>query len=361
MPKDNAGEAASRPLPDQPLGTVAGNATYRYANVSVLAISALEAPIVVTSDEIDERLAPTLRRLRLRPGMLQQIAGVNERRWWPQDVSFADAAATAGAKALAEAGIDPARVGLLINSSVSREHLEPSTAVAVHHNLGLSSSAMNFDVSNACLGFINAMHISATMIDSGQIEYALVVNGEDARRTQEATLARLASPDATIRDFRNEFASLTLGSGAAAAVLGRFDAHHDGHQLLGGIARTASEYHELCIGDIEGMRTDTKAMFDGAVSLATAAWEEARTDWDWQDMDCYAMHQVSMMHTNAIIERLGLNPDRVPVTFPRLGNVGPAALPLTLVQHSDQLSDGDRVLCMGIGSGLNTCVLEMVW
>jgi 3-oxoacyl-[acyl-carrier-protein] synthase-3 len=34
---------------------------------------------------------------------------------------------------------------------------------------------------------------------------------------------------------------------------------------------------------------------------------------------------------------------------------------LTLVQHSDQLSDGDRVLCMGIGSGLNTCVLEMVW
>jgi 3-oxoacyl-[acyl-carrier-protein] synthase-3 len=211
MPKDNAGEAASRPLPDQPLGTVAGNATYRYTNVSVLAISGLEAPIVVTSDEIDERLAPTLRRLRLRPGMLQQIAGVNERRWWPQDVSFADAAATAGAKALAEAGIDPARVGLLINSSVSREHLEPSTAVAVHHNLGLSSSAMNFDVSNACLGFINAMHISATMIDSGQIEYALVVNGEDARRTQEATLARLASPDATIRDFRNEFASLTLG------------------------------------------------------------------------------------------------------------------------------------------------------
>jgi 3-oxoacyl-[acyl-carrier-protein] synthase-3 len=109
------------------------------------------------------------------------------------------------------------------------------------------------------------------------------------------------------------------------------------------------------------MRTDTKGMFDGAVALATAAWEEARADWDWQDMDCYVMHQVSMMHTNAIIERLGLNPERVPVTFPRLGNVGPAALPLTLVQQSDQLTDGDRVLCMGIGSGLNTCVLEMVW
>ncbi len=361
MPKDNARETTSPTAPRRPVGKQAGNATYQYANVSVLAISGLEAPIVVTSDEIDERLAPTLARLRLRPGMLQQIAGVHERRWWPRDVSFADAAATAGAKALAEAGIDPERVGLLINSSVTREHLEPSTAVAVHHSLGLSSSAMNFDVSNACLGFINAMHIAATMIDAGQIEYALVVNGEDARRTQEATLARLASPDATIKDFRNEFASLTLGSGAAAAVLGPLDAHRDGHRLVGGIARTASEYHELCIGDIDGMRTDTKGMFDGAVSLATAAWAEASADWDWQDMDCYVMHQVSMMHTNAIIKHLDLNPDRVPVTFPRLGNVGPAALPLTLAQHSDQLADGDRVLCMGIGSGLNTCVLEMVW
>jgi 3-oxoacyl-[acyl-carrier-protein] synthase-3 len=205
------------------------------------------------------------------------------------------------------------------------------------------------------------MHVAATMIDAGQIEYALVVNGEDARRTQEATLARLSSPDVTIRDFRNEFASLTLGSGAAAAVLGRFDAHAEGHRLVGGIARTASEYHELCIGDIEGMRTDTKGMFEGAISLATAAWEEARAEWDWQDMDCYATHQVSTMHTNAIVAKLGLDPGKVPVSFPRLGNVGPAALPLTLVQHSDSLVDGDRVLCMGIGSGLNTCVLEMVW
>jgi len=329
--------------------------------VSVLAVSGLEAPIVVTSEEFDDRLAGTLTRLRLRPGMLQQVAGVYERRWWPHGVSFADAAATAGAKALAEAGVDPARVGLLINSSVSREHLEPSIAVAVHRSLGLSIMALNFDVANACPGFINAMHIAATMIDAGQVEYALVVNGEDSRRAQEATLARLAQPGTTIRDFRHEFASLTLGSGAAAAVLGRFDTHHDGHRLVGGIARTASKYHELCVGDGEGMRTDTKGMFDGALSLGTAAWEEARADWDWQDMDCYVMHQVSATHTKAIVKRLGLNPDRVPVSFPRLGNVGPAALPLTLVQHSGQLADGDRVLCMGIGSGLNICILEMVW
>ncbi len=70
------------------------------------------------------------------------------------------------------------------------------------------------------------------------------------------------------------------------------------------------------------MRTDTKGMFDGAVSLATVAWAEAAADWDWQDMDCYVTHQVSMMHTNAIVKHLGLNPDRMLATFPRLGKSG---------------------------------------
>lgn len=340
---------------------MSGNATYRFSNTALLSVSGIEAPVVVTSEELDARLAGTLRRLRLRPGMLQQVAGVHERRWWPRDVSFADAAAMAGAKAISEAGIDPGRVGLLINSSVSRDHLEPSTAVAVHHQLGLGPHTLNFDVANACLGFVNALHIAASLIDSGQVEYAVVVDGEGSRRTQEATLARLSAPDATIADFRTEFASLTLGSGAAAAVLGRADAHPGGHRVVGGIARTASEHHDLCVGDLGGMRTDAKGLFDAGVALAADAWREAADAWNWHDMDCYVMHQVSVAHTRAVIDRLGLDPDRVPLTFPRLGNVGPASLPLTLAAHGDRLRDGDRVLCMGIGSGLNACVLELTW
>ena len=70
------------------------------------------------------------------PGMLEALAGITERRWWPEDVTFADAAAMAGAKAIAEAGIDPSSIGLLIDTSVCRDHLEPSAAVDVHEQLG---------------------------------------------------------------------------------------------------------------------------------------------------------------------------------------------------------------------------------
>src|SRR5947209_2457104 len=184
---------------------MSGNASFRQHNTAVLSVCAVEAPIVMTSAAFDERLARTYRRVRMRPRLLEKLAGVVERRWWPTDVSFADAAALAGAKALAEAGINPAQVGVMINTSVSREYLEPSTAVAVHHQLGLPTSCLNFDVANACLGFVNAIQLAGTMIDSGQAEYAVIVDAEGSRYTQELTLARLAADEATAADVRSQF------------------------------------------------------------------------------------------------------------------------------------------------------------
>ncbi|MFC6016302.1 3-oxoacyl-ACP synthase III [Plantactinospora solaniradicis] len=337
-----------------------GNAAYRYTNTVVLSVAALEAPVVVTSEQIDEELSDTLERLRLRRGMLQRIAGVQERRWWPEGFGFADAAAMAGAKALSEAGVDAREVGLLINTSVSRAHLEPSTAVAIHHALELPQSALNFDIANACLGFVNGIQVAANMIDAGQIRYALVVAGECSREAQQATIDRLRRPDATRRDVKDQFATLTLGSGAAAMVLAAADTHTEGHRLVGGVSRAATQHHELCVGDSTRMRTDAKGLLDAGLELAEATWAHVGP-WDWQDMDLYVMHQVSVAHTRGVVDRLGLDPRRVPATFPMLGNVGPASLPLTLAHHADSLSSGDRVLCMGVGSGLNTCALEIVW
>jgi acyl-CoA:acyl-CoA alkyltransferase len=198
-----------------------GNATFRFDRASVVSVCGVDAPRVVTSAEFDERLADTYRRVGLRPGLLEGLAGIVERRWWPHDVSFSDAAAMAGAKALAEAGVDPSDVGLLIDTSVSRAHLEPSAAAAVHAALGLPTSCLNFDLANACLGFLNGIQLAAVMIDAGQIDHALIVDGEGARHTHEVTLDRLARPDASREDVLAQFATLTLGSGAAAMVLGR--------------------------------------------------------------------------------------------------------------------------------------------
>jgi acyl-CoA:acyl-CoA alkyltransferase len=340
---------------------MSGNATFRYTGTAVLSVCGVDAPHVVTSDELDERLAGTYRRVGLRPGLLKSLAGVVERRWWPKDVTFSDAAAMAGAKALAEAGVDPGQVGLLIDTSVSRAHLEPSAACAVHHALGLPTTCLNFDLANACLGFLNGMQLAAVMIDAGRVDYALVVDGEGARHTHEVTLNRLARPEATKEDVLDQFATLTLGSGAAAMVLGRSDRHPEGHRFLGGVLRAATEHHELCIGDLETMTTDTKGLLDAGMAISRAMWDDAKAEFDWAHMDRYIAHQVSQVHTAAMCRTLGIDSDRVPRSFPTRGNMGPASIPFTLATQVDSLQTGDRVLLMGVGSGLNGCCAEVVW
>ncbi len=339
-----------------------GNATYRTTNTAVLSVCAVDAETVVTSADLEDRLRPTLERVGLRPGMLERLVGVHERRWWGEGVTFADGAAMAGAKALAEAGADPSQVGLMVNTSVSRMHLEPSTAVAVHHALDLPSSCQNYDVANACLGFVNGMQIASSLIDSGQIDHALVVNGEDAQKVQEATMARLTGPDVTAAQVMSEFATLTLGSGAVAMVLGRADQHPEGHRVVGGVSRAGTEHHELCVGDLDGMRTDTRALLDAGLALSEALWAEAADVFDWAGgMDRYIIHQVSRVHTDALCARLGIDPARVPRTFGARGNIGPASVPYTLASAVGELDAGDRVLLMGIGSGLNASCTEIVW
>ena len=340
---------------------MAGNATYRAGNAAVLSVSAVEAPVVVTSAEFDVRLSETLRRVRLRPGLFERLAGIRERRWWAQDVSFVDAAVMSGRKALAESGVDPGEIGLLIDSSVSKDKLEPSSAVAVHHALDLPTSCLNFDLSNACLGFVNSIQLAAVMIDAGQINYALIVDGEGSRGTQLRTLERLCGPGTTSADVIAEFATLTLGSGAAAMVIGRADRHPDGHRIVGGVSRAGTEHHRLCVGDMDMMRTDVKGLFDAGLALSAETWKEAGTEFDWSDADLYVSHQISQVHTDALCRTLNLDPARVPRTFPVYGNMGPASIPFTLARSAAGLRPGDRVVCMGIGSGLNTSCVELTW
>jgi 3-oxoacyl-[acyl-carrier-protein] synthase-3 len=340
---------------------VSGNSIYHFTNTAILSVEAIEAPEVITSSSFDDQLEPTLERLGLRRGMLEQVAGIKERRWWPPEVTYSEAAAQAGAKALEAAGVSPDDIGLLIDTSVCRARLEPSSAVFVHNELGLPPSCLNFDLSNACLGFVNGMHLAGMMIDSGQIDYALIVDAEGSRTIQERTIARLQDPSTEATDILSDFATLTLGSGAAGMVLGRADRNPQGHVLVGGVGRAVTEHNQLCLGDMERMVTDSRGLLIAGLDVAEVAMKEADLEFEWDDIDHYIIHQVSTVHCDALVQRLGLDASKVPLTFPTLGNIGPAAIPITLAMHQDKIERGDKVLVMGMGSGINAMAAEIRW
>ncbi len=144
-------------------------------------------------------------------------------------------------------------------------------------------------------------------------------------------------------------------------VLGRASEHPGAHRVVGGVSRAATQHHDLCVGDFDRMRTDTTGLLVAGLGLASDLWTDAKSEFDWSDMDRYVIHQVSQVHTAKTAETLGLPKDRIPLTFPTLGNVGPAAVAITLAKEVENLETGDRVLMMGIGSGLNMTCLELAW
>ena len=89
----------------------------RFENVSLLSVASVEAPNRIASTDLEARLGPFLRRLGFASGVLASLSGVIARRFWDEGTQPSDVAARAGELALARAGIDRSRVGMLVNTS----------------------------------------------------------------------------------------------------------------------------------------------------------------------------------------------------------------------------------------------------
>lgn len=338
----------------------------QFSNVSIKSLSCVDAPHVVESAEIGRRLQPVLQKMGTNEHIIRYLAGVNERRFWDEGVQPSEVATAAGALAIEQAGIDKSQIGVLINSSVCKDYIEPSVAALVHGNLGLSPHCMNFDVGNACLGFMDAMVLASNMIESGLVEYAMIVDGEGSRDIVDNTVNRLLSANGTaVNQFRSNFATLTLGSGAAAALLCRSDLAPDGHRFTGGFTYAATEYNRLCLGQRDSMITDSTALLNAGIDAAVRCQEIVMNEYGWKDkeVDEYIIHQVSSTNTQKLVKALGIDPEKVFVTYPEFGNTGPAAVPITLYKANEagRLQKGDRIFLLGMASGINCCVMELIW
>ena len=336
-----------------------------FQNVSIAGLAHIDAPHTLTSKAINEQLKPTMERLGIRTDVLGDIAGIHARRLWDDEQQSSDVATLAARLAMQDAGVTADQIGLLVNTSVSRDYLEPSTASIVSGNLGVGEDCQNFDVANACLAFINGMDIAARMLERGEINYALVVDGETANLAYKKTLERLQSPEVTEEQFRNELATLTLGCGAAAMVMSRADLTPDAPRYKGGVTKSATQWNTLCRGNLDRMVTDTRMLLIEGLKLAQKTFVAAKVALGWavDELDQFVIHQVSQPHTQAVVKAFGIDPKKVMTIFGEHGNIGPASVPIVLskLKELGKLKKGDRIALLGIGSGLNCTMAEVEW
>lgn len=331
-------------------------------------------PRVVTSSELEEKLAPVYSRLKLPAGRLEMMTGIRERRFWNPGATPSKVAMEAARKAMLASNIPAGKIGAIFHTSVCRDFLEPATASVEHNGLGLPPRCLNFDISNACLGALNGVIALSSMIELGHVEAGLVVAGEMGEALVESTVnALINDPSVTRQSVKPAFASLTIGSGAVALLLGSKKLA-DGHKIIGGVARADTRGSHLCTspqdtgfgaGAAPLMATDSEELMKSGCALAGETWKDftAELGWTADDVDRSFTHQVGAAHRRLLYESIGLDIAKDFPTLEFLGNVGSVSLPITLAIGAERglLKKGDKAALLGIGSGLNCVMLGMEW
>lgn len=345
----------------------------KFSNVALKGYATYLPDEYISSDQIEERLAPLYERLKLPAGRLELMTGIKTRGFWPLGTLPSDLSTRAALNLFEKNNMSEkeiAEIDLLIHASVCRNFLEPATASVIHGNLKLNENCTIFDLSNACLGVMNAIVVAANMIEKGSIKKALIVSGENGLPLLEETIKRLNS-DQTItrKSIKKYFANLTIGSSACALLLTSSQDAPNAPLILGGAVCTDSSANKLCSGDGDPnslfMETDSEELLNHGKILAKKTWLKAceNLEWNNQSVDLVIGHQVGIAHKEIVLHELGLNKHPTFDSFPFLGNTGSAALPSTLILKDEKegIKKGQNIALVGIGSGLSCLCLGVKW
>lgn len=331
-------------------------------------------PNEITTAEVESLLKPAYERVGLSEGRLELFTGIQSRRFWELGTKPSDVSSEAGQQLIDKLGVDKQEIDVLIHASVCRDFIEPATSSVVHKKLGLSPHALNFDVSNACLGVMSAVSLIADMIRSGRVRRGLVVSGEVGYPLLCNTIDALNKDESlTRKTFKPHFASLTIGSCAAAVMVSHESVAKEGsHKLICGEDYSYTEFNHLCQGDADAgmgagaapqMHTDSEELLVRGVEAASHCWGSFSKAFELKSIDKVFTHQVGVAHRNLLFDSLELDYSKDYMSFPYLGNCGSASLPATvaLAEEKGLLKAGDRVALLGIGSGINCNMLGISW
>lgn len=288
---------------------------------------------VVPNSEISERIG-------VDPTWIERRTGISERRRVGPDESLAGISARAAGDALAQAGVDPAEVDLVILGTVTPDHITPAGAPLIATAIG-AVNAGAFDLGAACSGFVSGLAVGAGMIESARAGTVVVVGAEVMSR---------------VVDYDDRKTAGLFGDGAGAAVLGTGSGAAIGTTRMG----SDGSRFEMIVATRERqlVEMDGHATFGAAVvTLSDLALELcAAESLELADIDLFIFHQANGRILGSVAERLGLDQARVFDCISGIGNTSAGSVPIALSIAREQgrlPENGGRVLLAAFGAGLS--------
>ncbi|TVY08781.1 beta-ketoacyl-ACP synthase III [Paenibacillus cremeus] len=288
--------------------------------------------------------------------------GIRERRIASQVQASSDLAYEASKIALANAGIAPEELDLIVVATITPDMAFPSTACILQEKLGAKKAAA-FDLSAACSGFIYSLANAANFIATGTYKYALVIGAECLSK---------------ITDYTDRNTCILFGDGAGAVVLGpvpegrgfkAFELGADGTggpllKVQGGGSRCPASPQSL-EGKQHFIYMAGAEVFKFAVRIMGGAAEEAlrKAGMEKSDIDLLVPHQANIRIIQSALQKLSLSEDKCMINLDKYGNMSAASIPVALAEavEGGRVKEGDCLVMVGFGGGLTWGATVLVW
>ena len=288
--------------------------------------------------------------------------GVKERRFADQNTCSSDLCYAAAGKLISEMKIDREDIDLLIFISQTPDYRMPATSVLLQERLKLPTSTIAFDINLGCSAFLYGLVIAYSMISSGAVGKALILDGETRSKVY------------SLKDRKTGF---LFGDGGVAALVEKrdifqkswFSLNSDGSREslikipAGGYRRMSSceTVTEKVIDDYGNVRSEEQGYMNGA-DVFNFVIREVPRDFNrvlefsglgLNTIDYFVFHQANSYINGFLAKKLKLPLDKLPSTIEKYGNTSSVSIPLTIVSElRGKLSGHKRLLLSGFGVGL---------
>jgi 3-oxoacyl-[acyl-carrier-protein] synthase III len=332
----------------------------------------LSAPGVVLPDvkcTNEEQLAKVRERFQ---GSEREWAGIRRRlefvfrlcnsqsRYYVSDADcrVADYAVAASRRCLDAVGLRPEQLDLVINGSVTRDYLEPATAMEISAKLGLER-VHAFDVTSACAGLLQGVHAAAAFMHMyADVDHALICAAD--------LTARFLSHDIQNKDdVAVRAAGLTIGDGASAFVLSRRPLRNGG-RVLGLLSESFPQHYDLCsaplTGSFNSRSTELFKLHRHVPDHVRKLLHRCGKSPD--EVDRFICHQPSDSVIVSITQALGVPLERAPLCHGLFGNTVNSTVPMTLdhvLRHDGPIKAGELLLLSSAAAGFMMVSLLLEW
>ena len=268
---------------------------------------------------------------------IRERTGIGQRHI-SKDLGVGKMALEAAKKAMEDAGkagLGAEDLDAIFVCTVTPDIMVPSIACEIQKTLG-AVNAFAYDINAACSGFVFAYNMAVAYMETGLIKNALIIGSEQL---------------SSMMDWNDRGSCILFGDGAGAVVVtaceqkGASVLHSDG---------ASGEALQCVTGGKLSM--DGQKVFRFALKRVPEVVEEilAKMEMEKEQVDLFLLHQANMRIIEAVIKRLGLEPEKVPSNIDRMGNTSSASLPILLdeLNREGKLRTGMKLVMAGFGAGL---------